>query len=152
VAARNAALSERDQAVFRLATEQDRRALSLAGLAAFRARAAAVPAAAETDTRESLVSLVETKVLVQKVLLSDAVLAEYPGLADRLDQYLVALVAESRGEGALETLRDLDELLAGLAAGKGAQAAGGALLARRTANGQQALLLGILDKLKAMLE
>ncbi len=103
-------------------------------------------------TRESLVSLVETKVLVQKVLLSDAVLAEYPDLADRLDQYLEALVAESRGEGALETLRDLDAVLAGLAAGKGAEAAGAELLARRTANGQQDLLLGILDKLKTLLE
>ncbi len=40
VTAGNAAASERDQAVFRLATEQDRRAVSLAGLAAFRARAA----------------------------------------------------------------------------------------------------------------
>jgi hypothetical protein len=152
VAARIAAVSERDQAVFRLATEQDRRARSLAGLAAFRTRAAAAPAAVETGTRGSLVSLVETKVLVQKVLLSDAVLAEYPGLADRLDRYLEALVAESRGDGALDTLRDLDGMLAGLAAGKGAEAAGDGLLARRAANGQQELLLGILDKLKKLLE
>jgi hypothetical protein len=153
VAARDTTVAERDQAIFRLATEQDRRSVSLAGLAAFRARTAAVPAAAEqTGTRESLVSLVETKVLVQKVLLSDAVLAEYPDLADRLDRYLEALVAETRSEAQEETLRDLDEMLAGLAAGKGAQATGDALLARRTANGQQELLLGILDKLKTLLE
>jgi hypothetical protein len=151
VTAWNAAVAERDQAVFRLATEQDRRAVSLTELAAFRARAAAAPAAVETDTRESLVSLVETKVLVQKVLLSDAVLAEYPDLADRLDRYLEALVAESRSEAQEETLRDLDEVLTGLAAGKGAEVTD-ALLARRTANGQQELLLGILDRLKELLE
>ncbi len=132
-AAHAAAVSERDRAIFRLATEQDRRSASLAGLAAFRARVAGMTAPPDAGTRESLVSLVETKVLVQKVLLSDAVLAEYPDLADRLDQYLEALVAESRSEAELDTLRDLDAVLAGLAAGKGAEAAGGELLARRTA-------------------
>lgn len=152
VAAGAMATSERDRAVFRLATERDRKAASLAGLAAFRARAAAATAAAAAGTRESLVSLVETKVLVQKVLLSDAVLAAYPDLADRLDRYLEALAAESRSEGALEALRDLDGVLAALAAGKGAAAASDELLARRTAKGQQELLLCILDSLKTLLE
>jgi hypothetical protein len=152
VAASDASASERNQAVFRLSTEDDRKTASLAGLAAFRARIAGTPVAPDIGTRESLVSLVETKVLVQKVLLSDAVLAKYPGLADRLDQYLEALVAESRSEAETDTLRDLDAVLAGLASGKGAEAAGSELLARRTSNGQQALLLGILDKLTTLLE
>jgi hypothetical protein len=51
----------------------------------------------------------------------------------------------------MDTLRDLDSVLGGLAAGKGAEVSD-ALIARRTANGQQDLLLGILDKLKSLLE
>ena len=128
LAARDTALAERDRAVFALATERDRRPSSLADLAVFRDRAARA-LTANAGTRESMLSLVQTKVLVQKVLLSDAVLAEYPDLADRLDRYLEALAAESRGEAQLETLRDLDEVLAGLAAGeehRGARRAGGA--------------------------
>ncbi len=152
VAARDAALAERDRAVFTLATERDRRSSSLADLAAFRDRAARTAAsAADTGTRESVLSLVQTKVLVQKVLLSDAVLAEYPDLADGLDRYLVALADESRGEAQLETLRDLDAVLADLAAGKGA-AVPDEIVARRTAGGQQDLLLDILDRLKTLLE
>jgi hypothetical protein len=152
VAERNAAVSDRDRTAFRLATEDARRSTSLAGLAAFRARVAGTTAAGDSGTRESLVALVETKLLVQKVLLSDAVLAEYPGLADRLDRYLEALAAESRTRAGLESLRDLDAMLAGLAAGKGTEATGGELLARRTAGGQRELLLDILDRLKTLLE
>jgi hypothetical protein len=145
---RDTALAERDRAIFALATERDHRSSSLADLAAFRVRAAhAITASA--GTRESMLSLVQTKVLVQKVLLSDAVLAEYPDLADRLDRYLVALAAESRGEAHLETLRDLDEVLSGLAAGT---VVPDEVVARRTAGGQQDLLLGILDTLKTLLE
>jgi hypothetical protein len=151
IAARDAASAERDQALFRLATVEERRTASLAGLAAFRARAAGEAAAEETVTPETLASLVETKVLVQKVLLSDAVLAEYPDLADRLDTYLEALASESSSEAGLETLRDLDTVLSGLAGGKGSEV-GDEIIARRTANGQQELLLGILDKLKTLLE
>ncbi|OHD72018.1 MAG: hypothetical protein A2177_06925 [Spirochaetes bacterium RBG_13_68_11] len=149
-AERDTAVAERDRAAFTLAAERDRRTGSLAGLAALRNRAAR-PAAENAGTRESMLSLLETKVLVQKVLLSDAVLAEYPDLADRLDGYLEALVAESRGEAELDTLRDLDAVLGGLAAGKGAEVSD-AFIARRAANGQQDLLLGILDKLKSLLE
>jgi hypothetical protein len=149
--ARDAALAERDRAVFSLATERDRRTSSLADLAAFRERAARATAAADAGRRESVLSLVQTKVLVQKVLLSDAVLAEYPDLADRLDRYLEALVTESRDDAQLETLRDLDGVLAGLAAGEGAVVPD-EVVARRTTGGQQDLLLGILDKLRTLLE
>jgi hypothetical protein len=151
-AARDAALAERDRAVFTLATEQGRRSSSLADLATFRQRAAVDAVdTADAGTRESVLSLVQTKVLVQKVLLSDAVLAEYPDLADRLDRYLEALADESRGEAQLETLRDLDAVLADLAAGRGA-AVPDKIVARRTAGGQQDLLLDILDTLKTLLE
>ena len=138
--ARDATLAERDRAVFALATERDRRTSSLADLAAFRERAARASAAADAGTRESVLSLVQTKVLVQKVLLSDVVLAEYPDLADRLDRYLEALVTESRGDAEIETLRDLDGVLADLAAGEGAVVPD-EVVARRTAGGQQDLLL-----------
>jgi len=151
IAARDATVAERDQALFRLASDQDRRTASLAGLAAFRARVAGAGGVAKTFTPAALASLVETKVLVQKVLLSEAVLAEYPGLADRLDRYLEALAAESSNEAGLEMLRDLDAVLAALAAGKGVLA-GDEVIARRTSGGQQDLLLGILDKLKTLLE
>ena len=102
-------------------------------------------------SRESVLALVQTKVLVQKVLLSDAVLAEYPDLADRLDRYLEALADESRGEAQLETLRDLDAVLADLAAGR-AGSVTDEIVERRTAGGQQNLLLNILDELKTLLE
>jgi hypothetical protein len=148
---RDAAIAERDRAVFTLATEQERRSSSLADLAAFRDRAARTAAAADAGSRESVLALVQTKVLVQKVLLSDAVLAEYPDLADRLDRYLEALADESRGEAQLETLRDLDAVLADLAAGTGAGVPD-EIVERRTAGGQQDLLLEILDNLKTLLE
>jgi hypothetical protein len=151
VGTRDAALTERDRAVFTLATERDRRSNTLADLAALRGRAAVAAAADAAAARESVLALVQTKVLVQKVLLSDAVLAEYPDLADRLDRYLEALAAESRGEARLETLRDLDGVLAGLAAGRGA-AVPDEVVERHTADGQRDLLLGILDKLKTLLE
>ncbi len=150
LAARDTAIAERDRAVFALATERDRRSSSLADLASFRDRAARV-VAANAGTRESVLALVQTKVLVQKVLLSDAVLAEYPDLADRLDRYLEALAAESRDGAQLETMRDLDEVLSGLAAGDGSGVPD-ELVVRRSTAGQQDLLLGILDNLKTLLE
>jgi len=151
LAERDQASADRDQALFRLATAEDRRTASLAGLAAFRARAAQAATAEQTVTPEKLASLVETKVLVQKVLLSEAVLAEYPDLADRLDSYLEALASENRGDAGLETLRDLDAGRAGLAGGNGGEV-GDEILARRAATGQRELLLDILDKLKTLLE
>ena len=130
------------------------RAQNAAMLAALRARLVAAGAAAvtpATNERETLVALLETKLLMQKTLLSADVVKQYPDLYDRLNKYLDALAAESRADARLETLRDMDTLLGAVAAKAGPGVAD-ALLQRYTAADPRGILLSILDKLQALVK
>ena len=130
------------------------RAQNAAMLAALRARLVAAGAAAvkpATNERDTLVALLETKLLMQKTLLSADVVKQYPDLYDRLNKYLDALAAESRADARLETLRDMDTLLGAVAAKAGPGVAD-ALLQRYTAADPRGILLSILDKLQALVK
>jgi len=130
------------------------RAQNAAMLAGLRARLIAAGAAAgkpTTNERDTLVALLETKLLMQKTLLSADVVKQYPDLYDRLNKYLDALAAESRADARLETLRDMDTLLGAVAAKTGPGAAD-TLLQRYSAADPRKVLLSILDKLQGLLK
>lgn len=67
--------------------------------------------------------LLETKLLILRIVGSDAVRADYPDLYDQLNAYLDALVAEQRSEAVEATLADLDGLLTRVATGSRATVA-----------------------------
>ena len=160
----------------RQAAEDAARIQGLAGDSAARARAAAAvqslraalaalpPASASTDsTRATLVTLLETKLLVQQTLLRPEVVKDHPDLYDRLNTYLDALVAETRAEARLETLRDIDTMLTGVSApGSQPVAAGNAVLPnasgpaalapRFSSQDEQQVLLSILARLDTLLK
>jgi hypothetical protein len=129
------------------------RTRSAAWLAALRAGLTSDRAASEqvTAAGTTLVALLETKLLVQQVLLSPEVSAKHPDLFDRLERYLQALAEESRGDARLEILRDLDEMLR-LAAAGGEQGRADAVGARYPETEQRGLFLRILDRLQGLLK
>ena len=131
------------------------RARSAAWLEALRARLDSPVAASPpqvTGAGSALVALLETKLLVQKTLLSPEVVARHPDLYDRLQEYLEALAEESRADARLEILRDLDSLLVEAAAGEGSPSGRAeALPDRYPAAEQRGLLVRILDRLREML-
>ena len=131
------------------------RARSAAWLEALRARLDSPVAASPpqvTDTGSTLVALLETKLLVQKTLLSPEVVARHPDLYDRLQEYLEALAEESRADARLEILRDLDSLLVEAAAGEDSSTGRAeALPDRYPAAEQRGLLVRILDRMREML-
>jgi hypothetical protein len=134
------------------------RARSVAALASLRARLSAASAAVgrPASARDTLVALLETKLLLQKTLLSPEVVREHPDLFDQLNRYLDALAAESRADARIETLRDLDALLGtvvgGGSAGGTVPSAPDALLQRYSSADPQGALLSILDKLQALVK
>lgn len=132
------------------ALEEDasERARILARLEAIRERGAGLEAGEAAADRGSLIFLLETKLMVQQVLLSQEVLARYPDLYDRLDRYLEALVAERRNEVQQETLRDLDALLGRLIEKDGYIQAGSVLADASPAS--QGLIRAILEKLRVL--
>ena len=128
------------------------RAQNAALLAGLRARLVAAGAAAgkpSTNERDTLVALLETKLLMQKTLLSPELVKQNPDLYDRLNKYLDALAAETRADARLETLRDMDTLLSAVAA-KAGPGAVDSLLQRYAAADPRGVLLAILDKLQAL--
>ena len=64
----------------------------------------------------SSLELLETKLLILRIVGSDAVRADYPDLYDRLNAYLDALVAEQRADAVSETLNEVATLVDELAA------------------------------------
>ena len=167
----------------RQAAEDAARIQGLAGDAAARARAAAAvqslraalaalqPSAAADGARATLVTLLETKLLVQQTLLRPEVVKDHPDLYDRLNTYLDALAEESRAEARLETLRDIDTMLnavtgPGAPAGSAGSAAPGstypggpaggsaltALAPRFATQDEQQILLSILGRLDSLLK
>jgi hypothetical protein len=117
------------------------------------ARAAAGPAG---DSRNAIVALLETKLLVQQTLLRPDIAKEHPGLYDKLNSYFDALAAESRADARLETLRDLDALLGnvdGTSAGlPGAAASAPALASRYPSADEQGMFLSVIARLRALLK
>ncbi|MGD0724993.1 MAG: hypothetical protein ABSB63_05460 [Spirochaetia bacterium] len=149
------ALRKASQAAAQKGPEGDAaaRARSAAMLAGLRARLTAAGAAAgnPANERDTLVALLETKLLMQKTLLSADVVKQYPDLYDRLNKYLDALAAESRADARLETLRDMDTLL-GAVAGRAGPGAADSLVQRYTAADPRGILLSILDRLQSLLK
>jgi hypothetical protein len=148
----------------RQAAEDASRIRGLAGEAAARARgiaavqslrdalAALPPSTSRSDrVRNTLVALLETKLMVQQTLLKPEVVKIHPDLYDRLNVYFDALSEESRAEARLETLRDIDALLSGIAA-TGSVPAVSALAPRFASADEQQILLSILGRLDALLK
>ncbi len=127
------------------------RAQTAALLARMKARLMAAKSSADrpASDRETVVALLETKILLQKVLLSPEVTKQYPDLYDGLDRYLDALAAESKTDARLETLRDVDALLASVTRNAGPGATD-ALLQRYASADAKDVLVSILDKLQAL--
>jgi hypothetical protein len=147
-------LTKNGESAARLATleeEEHRREATLAQINALRDRFGQLAGRTGASPRENLLALLETKLLVQKILLSKEVIAQYPDLSDRLDRYLDALVAERTNETRLQTIRDLDTLLGSLIEKSGKERAERALLAYNSQD-QKGTLLRILDKLQVLLK
>ena len=129
------------------------RARGLAALDTLRAQLAASRTAAREgdNARSTLVALLETKLLVQQILLRPDVVRDHPDLSDRLNRFLDALSAESRAEARLATLRDLDAFL-GNAAAAAAVPAGFSSAPRFSSPDEQDALLSILSRLRTLLQ
>ncbi|MBN1835310.1 MAG: hypothetical protein JW820_05630 [Spirochaetales bacterium] len=69
------------------------------------------PGTAAGVSRSALITLLETKVLIQRVLISEPVRSQYPELYDRFEKYLVALVEEEERATQVEVLQDVEMLL-----------------------------------------
>jgi tetratricopeptide (TPR) repeat protein len=138
----------------RLASLEDvqrKRAAMLAQISALRDRYVRISGQPAGTSRESLVTLLEAKLLVQKVLLSKEVIAQYPDLADRLNRYIEALVEERVSQARMDAISDLDTLLSGLIEKSGRTRGEPRLISLSTAE-QKDTLLRILDKLQVLLQ
>ncbi len=69
----------------------------------------------ETGTPDNELELLESKLLILRIVGSETVRADYPDLGAQLNEYLDALVREQRAAATRETLAELDALLATLA-------------------------------------
>ncbi len=129
------------------------RTRGLAALDAFRDQLAASRSAAVRgdDAHAALVALLETKLMVQQILLKPDVVREHPDLYDRLNRYFDALAAESRAEARLETLRDLDAFLGNIG-GAAAGPPGLSPAPRFSLPDEQDVLLSVLSRLRALLK
>lgn len=154
-----ATTAERDQALvagqqLRSRVEQlasRRRTVTAAREAVESASAEAAANASPTPGREQLLALLQTKLQVQRVLLSDAVLREYPDLYEGNERYVQALVTERASQARLDALEDLDEVLARLTGGS-ATAEAPADLQTFTTSAERVLLERILARLDTLLE
>ena len=69
---------------------------------------------AEDDESIKALALLETKLLIKRVMVSDSVRSQYPNLYDQTELYLEELVANQQVETRIETLKDLNSLLDGV--------------------------------------
>jgi len=129
------------------------RARGLAAVQSLRDALASLPPGADGSgsARATLVALLETKLMVQQTLLKPEVVRDHPDLYDRLNSYLDALAEENRSEARLETLRDIDALLTGVAA-SGTALSVSSLAPRFATADEQQILLSILGRLDALLK
>jgi hypothetical protein len=70
------------------------------------------------QSRRNLMDLLEVKLQVQKILLSEPIRSEYPQLYQRFDQYLQALVTEQEQQAQDTAFTGVNELLSDLVANK----------------------------------
>jgi predicted nucleic acid-binding Zn-ribbon protein len=89
------------------------------------ARTASEAPGPETESADPI-EVLETKLIITKVLSSDAVQARYPDIVDRMNAYLVALMSEAQESAKVETLSDINEFLETVI-GSGTSRAGGAV-------------------------
>ncbi|MBN1837988.1 MAG: hypothetical protein JW820_19175, partial [Spirochaetales bacterium] len=101
-------------------------------------------------SRSALIALLETKVLIQRVLISDPVRSEYPQLYDRFEQYLEALVQEQERATQVAVLRDVEVLLDSLLRQESRGAPPAALEPYRAAPASEPFLR-VLEKLERLL-
>ena len=59
----------------------------------------------------SPLDLLETKLIILRIIGSESIQTQYPNLTEQLDAYLDALVAEQRGKATQETLAEVNEVL-----------------------------------------
>ncbi len=95
--------------------------------------------------RETMLSLLQAKLQVQRLLDSEPIRAQHPDLYDRLDRYLQALVDEKGRETETAILTDLNALLDALVRQEPPR-----LTVERYADGRD-LFLSLLDRLEALL-
>jgi chromosome segregation ATPase len=72
--------------------------------------------AADASAATSSLELLETKLLILRIVGSDALRADYPDLYEQLNAYLDALVAEQRADAVEDTLAEVTALIDDLAA------------------------------------
>lgn len=69
---------------------------------------------AATDEDSTQLELLESKLLILRIVGSDSIRAEYPGLYEELNAYLDALVVEQRSAATRQTLAELSGVLSAL--------------------------------------
>lgn len=80
----------------------------------------------ETLSYASALEMLETKLLMTRIMSSDIVKSEYPDLNDQMNRYLEALVKEQREETRVETLADINKLVGELLTATGDEVTAGA--------------------------
>ena len=86
--------------------------------------------------------------LIKRIVDSEPVRTQYPGLYDKIERYLEALVEEQQRDTRIETLSTINGLIDDvLAGGDGYEAVSAAF----SDSGERDALLGLIDRLKKLL-
>ncbi len=102
------------------------------------------------NSRETLMAMLGTRLLVQKIIVSEPIRSQYPELNEKLDQYLRALVEENRKATQIETLQDTNMVLDSLIGRKGLEELP-QVLERYADSTQQELLIGFIERIRILL-
>ena len=112
---------------------------------------AAQKSSASADAaQEELIALLQVKVDVRQVLLSDAVRAEHPDLAAKLDRFLDLTAEVRRAEGRAAAMKDAAAVIDSLAGGKGTSDLS-SLLRKYNDEQQRSSMQKLLDALRGIL-
>ncbi len=98
----------------------------------------------------SVLELLETKLVLRRIVSSEPVRSEYPNLYGNLEQYINSLVDEQRADGRLSTLRKLNELLDAVISKDTSTVAG--TPEDFTSKQEQDAFLGFIDRLMKIIE
>ena len=145
--------TEADKRLAELEEERRERQAAASELQRIRRQYLALSARYEAATdgaSAALVTLLETKVLIQRVLISEPVRSQYPELYDRFELYLEALVEEQERETRVAVLRDVETLLDSLIREQGPKMPVNTLQIHRTESASPPFLQ-VLDKLELLL-
>ncbi len=72
------------------------------------------PGVLSSISEEDFIALVEVKLLIKRILSTDPIASEYPGLSDKIEEYYSALGNEKMATGRLYALLDVLDLLENL--------------------------------------